>query len=76
MSDPLSGLVADTLGLSVDEITDSIGLGNGGWTSLQHLRIVAAVEDTFAVTFTPRQIRQITSLGRLRELLQDRGTPM
>jgi acyl carrier protein len=72
MSDGLSRLVADALGLSADEISDSIGPGNG-WTSLQHLRIVAAVEDAFAVAFTPRQVRQITSFGRLRELLQDRG---
>jgi acyl carrier protein len=74
VSDLLSRLVADTLHLSVDEITDTLGPGNG-WTSLQHLRIVAAVEDTFAVTFTPRQVRQISSLGRLRELLHDRGEP-
>jgi acyl carrier protein len=72
MNDPLFQLVADTLRLPVEDITDTIGPGNG-WTSLQHLLIVAAVEDTFTVTFTPRQIRQMTSLGRLRELLQDQG---
>jgi acyl carrier protein len=41
--------------------------------SLRHLQIVAAVEDTYGIAITPREIRAVKSVADLRELLTQRG---
>ena len=74
MSSRLVQLVADVLELPVDHIDSQTGPATTAtWVSLRHLRIVAAVEDAYGITVTPREIRGITSVGDLRGLLQQRG---
>jgi acyl carrier protein len=74
MADPLSDLVGAVLDLPADQVGDEMSRGTvGTWTSLRHLQLVAAVEDAFGVSLTPREIRRISSVGDLREALRARG---
>jgi acyl carrier protein len=76
MPSRLLQLVADVLDLPVAEIHRDTGPATAGeWVSLRHLQIVAAVEDTYGVSLTPREIRGIRSVGDLSELLRRRDVP-
>lgn len=73
MPSRLVELVAEVLELPAAEIGQDTGPATTGqWVSLRHLRIVAAVEDTYGVSFTPREIRGIRSVADLRALLAAR----
>jgi acyl carrier protein len=79
MADRLSGVVAAVLGLPVDEVSDEVGRGTlPEWTSLRHLQLVAAVEDAFGTSLSPREIRAVATVGDLRACLlrhADAGRP-
>lgn len=72
-SHPLYNLVAATLSLPIEQVTDAIDRDSAGtWTSLKHLELAAAVEDAFGVMLTPREIRGVHTVGDLRELVDRR----
>ncbi|MFG3604266.1 acyl carrier protein [Micromonospora chersina] len=74
MASRLVRLVADVLALPVDEVNAQTGPATtAAWVSLRHLQIVAAVEDTYGIAITPREIRAVRSVADLRELLARRG---
>ncbi|MFE9204245.1 acyl carrier protein [Micromonospora sp. NPDC007230] len=74
MSSRLVRLVADVLELPVDQIDAHTGPATtAAWVSLRHLQIVAAVEDSYGIAITPREIRSVRSVADLRELLAQRG---
>jgi acyl carrier protein len=74
MPSRLVRLVADVLELPVDQVDAQTGPATtAAWASLRHLHIVAAVEDTYGVALTPREIRAVKSVADLRELLARRG---
>ncbi|MFI7672181.1 acyl carrier protein [Actinophytocola sp. NPDC049390] len=73
MPSRLAQLVADVLEIPVAEIRSDTGPATTAeWVSLKHLQIVAAVEDAYRVSFTPREIRAIRSVGDLSEFLRGR----
>jgi acyl carrier protein len=73
MPSRLVQLVAEVLEMPVAEVGPETGPATAGqWVSLRHLRIIAAVEDAYGVSFTPREIRGIRSLADLREFLRGR----
>lgn len=73
MPSRLVQLVATVLDMPADEIGPDTGPATAGrWVSLRHLQIIAAVEDAYGVSFTPREIRGIRSMGDLREFLRSR----
>jgi acyl carrier protein len=73
-TDQLSGLVAEVLGVPGGELAEHSGPGvHDAWTSLKHIELVVALEERFGVALSSREIRNITSLGGLRELLVAKG---
>lgn len=74
MTDQLVDVLAAVLLVSTSDLPDDASRRSlGTWTSLRHLQIVAAVEDAFMVSLTPREIRSISSVGDVRRLLDERG---
>ena len=43
-----------------------------GWDSFAHMALVGALEDAFQVTFEPREIMGLASLGDVERLLEER----
>ncbi len=73
MPSRLLQLVADVLDVPVAEVHPGTGPATAAqWVSLRHLQIVAAVEDAYGVSLTPREIRGIRSVGDLSALLARR----
>lgn len=74
MTDPFLTLVSEVLEIPLEQVGDDTGPATfGGWTSLKHVQLVAAIEDIYRVDFSPREIRSIGTVGKLREILGYKG---
>lgn len=45
-----------------------------GWDSVNHMQLLLALEDAFAVQFTPEEFAELTTFGALRERLEASDT--
>jgi acyl carrier protein len=45
----------------------------GQWNSLQHVQLVAAVEDAYRIRLSAREIRSFRTVGALRQILISKG---
>lgn len=67
-------LLASVLEVPVSSISDSTGPSTFKvWTSLKHIQLVAALEKTYGVVFTPREAQRLTSLAQIRNILGHKG---
>lgn len=67
-------VVASVLEIDPGEITDDANQETlPSWTSLRHLQLIVALEEVYGLSFVYREIRRLTSVGQLRELLVSRG---
>ncbi len=67
-------LVADILGIEADAVSPDTGpLTVSEWDSLNHMRLVAAVEETYVVQFSTDEITNLLSVGDFVSLLRDKG---
>ena len=70
----LYGLVADILGVDPTGISAETGpLTLAKWDSLNHMRLVAAVEETYGVQFTTEEIVSVINVKGFATVLQNKG---
>jgi acyl carrier protein len=70
----LCGLVAEILGVDVGEVNPETGpLVLPPWDSLNHMRLVAAIEETYSVQLTTDEITNVLSVSDFATLLRERG---
>jgi acyl carrier protein len=70
----VESIVAAVLEVPQAQVGDHTGPATEGtWTSLTHLKIMNLVQRSYAVSFTPREIRSVRTVGEVRQLLTDRG---
>jgi acyl carrier protein len=43
------------------------------WSSFAHINIILAVESTYDVSFTTKEIQTLKSIGEIRQLLRIKG---
>ncbi|HVN86587.1 MAG TPA: acyl carrier protein [Candidatus Binatia bacterium] len=73
----LCQLVADVLGVEAGSVRAETGpLGLPKWDSLNHMRLVAAVEETYHVELSPEEVVSITCVGHFATLLQEKGVAL
>lgn len=66
MNEQLRGIVADTLGIDPTAVTlQTSREDEPAWDSLNHLRLVSAVEEAFGVKLTMAEIQEIATAGEL-----------
>ena len=67
-------LIADVLGLPVEDITDESSPDTlSEWDSITHLNLVMAVEEAFEVQMTPEDALELNSVKLLRLFLEEKG---
>ena len=65
------GIAADVLKLPVSQVTaQSSPETIEAWDSVQHLNLVLALEQEFAVQFEPEEIDQMNSIDRILKVLE------
>lgn len=70
----LNQLVADVLGITVDEISDSSSPDTlSQWDSITHLNLVMAIEEAYDVQLTPEDALELNSVKLLRMYLEEKG---
>ena len=70
MNQRIKQIIADVLGLDVDAVVDDFSRDTAdSWDSLNHLRIVTALEQEFAITLSMEEIQGAGSVGRLIEIV-------
>lgn len=74
VTDPLSQVFADGLGLDPAEITEQTSPDNTPqWDSLAAMSLVSLIEDTFQVRLTTRDIMRMRTVALAREVLKAKG---
>jgi acyl carrier protein len=67
-------LVAQVFEIAADEVTDDLGPATfGQWGSLQHIQLVAAVEQAYGISLSPREIRSFSTVAELSDLVASKG---
>lgn len=63
-------LAAEVLDIDAARLGPEDGVGKTpGWTSLAHLNLIVAIEETFDLRLPTSRLPQLTTLGRLQEEL-------
>ena len=66
----LRGIASDIFGVPATEITESSSPETiESWDSVQHLNLVLAMEEQFAVQFDPEEMDQMKNMGEIAGLL-------
>jgi acyl carrier protein len=64
----------DLFGIAPGDCHDTMSMETvKGWNSVNHLTLVFTLEETFNVHFSPEDISELTSVGRIKALLSQRG---
>jgi acyl carrier protein len=71
VNEELRKIIADTLGLDSDSVDPSLSRESAdAWDSLNHLRLITAVEEAFGIQFGMSEIQDINTAGELDESLK------
>ena len=67
-------ILSAALGLAEDRINDdTIPETVAAWDSVMHLNLVLALEEAFGTSFTPEETLEMTSVARIRRLLESKS---
>ncbi|SEB30660.1 Phosphopantetheine attachment site [Streptomyces misionensis] len=70
MTAEIKSIVARVLEIPVDSVHDDLSPETSGvWTSLNHVRLIAAVEDAYSIKFQSNEIRSVRSVSALRRIV-------
>lgn len=74
MSDKLIAVFADVLEVDAGTLSDESSPDTiEQWDSLAAMHLVAAIEETFDIQLTTKEIMKMSSVGLARKALQDKG---
>lgn len=70
----LEELIAAVLDVPAGALTDATSQSNlSNWSSMAHINLIMALEETYSVSFTTEEIQVVKSIGDARRLLRTKG---
>jgi acyl carrier protein len=73
----LHNLIAETLHISLEKINDELTMTDvEAWDSLQHMSLIASLEQTFGVEFTFDEIVTMRSVAEIKRVLRGKGVAL
>jgi len=76
MRERLRRLIAEAVDTSIEEVNPESTMANlEGWDSLNHIKIIVALEEQFGVTFNDDEIVTVTSVAAIEAVLNGKGVP-
>ena len=74
MSDALVTLFAEILEIDAKDIHDDISPKNTSqWDSLTSMHLIAAIETTFNIHLSTKEITKMDSIGMVRQVLKEKN---
>ncbi len=71
---PLLDLIAGTLGVPPEQITDASDMSNTRkWDSLRHVMLMTELETNYGIELSDQEMMATVSVAKIRALLQQRG---
>jgi acyl carrier protein len=71
---PLLDLIAGTLGVPPEQITDASDMSNTKkWDSLRHVMLMTELETSYGIELSDKEMTETVSVASIRALLQQRG---
>lgn len=73
VKDEVKKIMADILSVDVAKIDDDTAIGDiVSWDSLNHLRIISAIESHFQIRFTPDVLMDLEDVSDIVKATEDR----
>lgn len=77
MSDALTTLFAEILEIDEKDINDDISPKNTSqWDSLTSMHLIAAIETTFDIYLSTKEITKMDSIGMVRQVLKEKNVAL
>jgi len=74
MAQAVVEVFSEVLGLPQEKITDEFSPATSPlWDSLQSMNLVLALEDSYGVKFSTKEIASMQSVGVVRQVLRSKG---
>ena len=74
MDAKLNSIIAETLHLPMEQVKDELEMSQvESWDSLQHMNLVASLEQGFGIDFTFDEIILMQSVGEIKRVLRGKG---
>jgi acyl carrier protein len=75
MDETLRAVFQDLFGTAPGELSDQLSMQDvEAWDSVHHFTLVLALEEAFGVMFSPDDIPEMTSVGKIKSVLSRRTT--
>jgi acyl carrier protein len=70
----LNSIIAETLHLPLEQVKDELEMSQvESWDSLQHMNLIASLEQAFGAEFTFEEIVSMQSVAEIKRVLQTKG---
>ncbi|MEL6447923.1 MAG: acyl carrier protein [Pseudomonadota bacterium] len=74
MSETLISIAADILGVSVGDVSSETSRESAeNWDSMNHLRLITALEEQYGIQFSMQEIEDIQTIDDVQQLLTRHG---
>ena len=74
MNPNLPVLIADILLIPLEKVTDELTMSEvESWDSLQHMNLIATLEQAFKTEFTFDEIVSMQSVAKIKKVLKGKG---
>jgi acyl carrier protein len=77
MSEKLNEIIASTLHIPPASITDQLTMSQvESWDSLQHMNLIASLEQAYGAEFTFEEIVSMQSVAEIKHILKNKGADL
>lgn len=74
MDTKLHSIIAETLHLPLGQVMDELEMSQvESWDSLQHMNLIASLEQAFGAEFTFEEIISMQSVAEIKRVLRSKG---
>ena len=74
MDNKLSSLIAEVLHIPLEKVSDDLAMSEvESWDSLQHMNLIASLEQTYGIDFTFDEIVAMQSVQEIKRVLREKG---
>jgi acyl carrier protein len=74
LDNKLHPLIAEVLHIPLEKVTNDLAMSEvESWDSLQHMTLIASLEQTFGIDFTFDEIVAMQSVQEIKRVLREKG---